>query len=57
MDRLYDLHQDRDQRWHWFGVEPESDLMIVSRRSYESRSGASEALTRFLALLTGRYRH
>jgi hypothetical protein len=50
MGRLYDLHQDRDQKWRWFGVKPGSDILIVSRRSWETRPGAEVALSRYLQL-------
>lgn len=52
MDRLLcNLHQDCDQRWVWFGILSGTDRMIVSRRSWENRSQAELALTRFLDLL------
>lgn len=48
---LYDIHQDRNQRFRWHGANPGSDLLIVSRRSYHSRGDAEHALKRFLDLL------
>lgn len=52
MQRLYSLHQDCEQRWRWFGASLESDSLLVSRRSWESRLEAGDALTRFLRLLS-----
>ncbi len=52
MDRLFDLHQDCDQRWRWFGASPGSESLLVSRRSWESRPQAQIALSRFLQLLS-----
>jgi hypothetical protein len=51
MGRLYDLHQGRDQRWQWFGATPGRDELIVSRRSWDTRWEAANALTSYLALI------
>ena len=52
MCRLFDLHQDRDQRWRWYGLSPVSSDMLVSRRSYETRPEAQLALTCFLQMMS-----
>jgi hypothetical protein len=49
---LYDLHQDRDQRWRWHGASMVSNNLLVSRRAYDSRQDAQLALTRFLRMTT-----
>ena len=50
-DMLFDLHQDNDQKWRWFGSLPNSAMMIVSRRSWQDRSQASLEMSRFIQSL------
>jgi hypothetical protein len=46
---LFDVHQSQDSLWRWHGCHiDERELLVVSRRYWQSRPEAYLALTRFL---------